>query len=45
MEVGFGPDDIVLDGDLAPSMEMGTAAAHSSVHVYCGQMDARLSNG
>jgi len=44
MEVGLDPGDIVLDGDLAPSTEIGTAAAHSSVHVYCGEMVARLSN-
>ena len=35
MEVGLGPDDIVLDGDPAPPQK-----AHSpqfSAHVYCGQ--------
>ena len=36
MEVGLGPGDIVLDGDLAPSAQRGTAPQFS-VHVCCGQ--------
>ena len=35
MEVGLGPDDVVLDGVAAPP-KMGTAT-HFSAHVYCGQ--------
>ena len=42
-EVGFGPGDIVLDGDLAPVQKRGTAP-HFSAHVYCGQTVAHLSN-
>jgi len=41
MEVGLGPDHIVLDGDPAPPED-----GHSpqfSVGVYCGQIVARLS--
>ena len=35
-EVGPGPGDIVLDGDLAPT-KRGTAAPHFLAYVYCGQ--------
>jgi len=36
-DVGLGPDDIVLDEDLAPpSPEKGTGPQFSA-HVYCGQ--------
>ena len=35
-EVGFGPGDIVLDGD-SSLPETGVTAAHFSAHVYCGQ--------
>jgi len=31
-EVGFGPGDIVLDGDAAPPKERGTAAPYFSAH-------------
>ena len=34
-ELGFGPGDIVLDGDPVP---------HFSAHVYFGQTVAHLSN-
>jgi len=37
-EVILDPGDIVLDGI------QGTAAPHFSVHVYCGQTVAHLSN-
>jgi len=33
-EVGLTPGDIVLDGNLAPPTERGTAAPHFSAHVY-----------
>ena len=37
-EVGLGPGDIVLDGDLAPPQKKGTGALpHFATHVYCGQ--------
>jgi len=45
MEVGLGPDHIVLDADpAAPSApEMGTATSfHFSAHVYCGQAFGRI---
>ena len=35
-EVGLGPDDMVLDGDLAPPSKKG-AQPQTSDHVYCGQ--------
>jgi len=43
---GLSPGDIVLEGDLAPPTERGTAAAPSqfSAHVYCGQTVTHLSN-
>ena len=34
-EVGFGPGDIMLDGE---PLRRGTAAPHFLAHVYCGQM-------
>ena len=39
MEVGLGPDDIVLDGDLAPLPKKGAepTAPKFSAYVYCGQ--------
>jgi len=36
-EVGFGPGDIVLDGDPAPPPLKRGTALHFSAHVYCGQ--------
>ena len=38
-EVGLGPDDIVLDGDVAPPPQIGGAEPPSqfSAHVYCSQ--------
>jgi len=36
VQVGFGSDHIVLDGDPAPSLKRGTAP-YFSAHVYCGQ--------
>jgi len=44
MQVGLVPGDVVLDGNPAPPPERGTAAPHFSVHVYCGQTVANLSN-
>jgi len=32
MEVGLGPGDIVLNEDLAPTTESGTATPHFSAH-------------
>ena len=43
-EVGLGPCDIVLDGDPAPSHGKGHSIPHFSVHFYCGQTVAHLSN-
>ena len=37
MEVGLGPDDIVLDGDPAPPKRGHSPPPQSSVHVCCGQ--------
>jgi len=42
MEVGLGPEYIVLHGDPAPPPKMGTAL-HFSAHVYCGQTVTHLS--
>ena len=42
MEVSLGPGHIVLDGDPVPP-KMGQSTP-ISVHVYCGQTVARLSN-
>ena len=42
MEVGFGPGDIVLDGDPDP-LKRGIAPPDFSSHVYCGQTVAHLS--
>jgi len=42
-EIGFGPGNIVLDGDPAPPTERCTAAPHFSAHVYCGQTVAIIS--
>jgi len=41
--VGLGQGHIVLNGDPALPTERGTAAAHFSAHVYCGETDAHLS--
>jgi len=37
MEVGFGPDDFVLDRDSALHPQKGGGAPQFSTHVYCGQ--------
>jgi len=37
MELGLGPDDVVLNGDPAPPPEKGGEAPKFSAHVYCGQ--------
>jgi len=42
-EVGLGPGDIVLDGDLQ-SPRKGAQPPPLSAHVYCGQTVAHLSN-
>jgi len=42
IEVGLGPDHIVLDGQPAPPKKGGTALQFSS-HVYCGQTVAHIS--
>jgi len=39
MEVGLGPGDFVLDGDLAPLPKKGRSPQFSA-HVYCGQTAA-----
>jgi len=44
MEVGLGPGNIVLDGDIAAPMERGTVAPHFLADVYYGQTVAHLSN-
>jgi len=45
MEVGFGPGDVVLDGNPAPPRKGAQQLApHFSGHVYCGQMVAHVSN-
>jgi len=36
-EAGFGPGDIVLDGDPAPPGKGAQHPQHFSAHVYCGQ--------
>jgi len=38
-EVGLGPGDIVLDGELAPLHRKGHSSPHFSAHVYYGQTD------
>ena len=43
MEIGLGPDDIVLDGDPAPHGK-GHSNPQFSAHVYSGQTVAHLSN-
>jgi len=43
MEVGLGPDHMVLDGDPAPLPQKGHSPQFL-VHVYCGQTVAHLSN-
>ena len=41
MEVGLGPEDIVLDGDAAPLSKKGPEPPPQfSIHVYCGQRAA-----
>ena len=42
MEVGLGPGEIVLDGDLTPPRK-GAQQLHFSAHVYYGQTASRLS--
>ena len=42
-EVGLGPGNTVLDGDLAPPQKTGTVPLQFSAHVYCGQTVAHLS--
>ena len=40
MELGLGPGDVVLDGDIAniaPLPKKGAESPHFSAHVYCGQ--------
>jgi len=37
MQVGLGPSDTVLDGDLAPPPQRGTFPQFS-IHICCGQM-------
>ena len=36
MEVGLGPGEFVLDGDLAPPPQKRGGAPKFSAHVYCG---------
>ena len=36
-QVGLGQDNIVLDGDPAPTPKRGTAASQLSAIAYCGQ--------
>jgi len=36
-DVGLGPDDIVLDGDLAPPSPKKGTGPKFSAHVYCGE--------
>jgi len=43
-EIGLVPGDIVFDGDPAPPTVKGTVAPTFSVHDYCGQTVAHLSN-
>ena len=43
-EVGLGPGHIVLDGDPVGTQPATAAPPHFSVHVYCGQTVAHLSN-
>jgi len=38
MEVGFGPGDVVLDGEPAPPPKEGRSPQFLA-HVYCGQTD------
>jgi len=42
-EVGLGPGNIVLDAAQLPH-EKWHSSPHFSVHVYCGQTVADLSN-
>ena len=44
IEVGLGPDNIVLDGGPAPPpRKRGHAPPKFSAHIYCGQTVAHLS--
>jgi len=43
-EVGLGPGHIVLDGNPVGTQRPHSSPSHFSVHVYCGQTVARLSN-
>jgi len=36
-EVGFGPDDIALDGDPAPLPKRGRSPSPIFAHVYCSR--------
>ena len=38
MEVDLGPGDIVLDGDLAPTLKEAQPPPQFLAHVHCGQM-------
>ena len=40
MQVGLGPDHIVLDGEPAPPPQRGTGPTQFSAHICCGQMAA-----
>jgi len=41
-EVGLGPSDIVLGGDLAPSPQKRGQSPQFSVHIYCGQKAGQI---
>jgi len=43
MQVGLGPGHIVLDRDLAPLPQRGTAPRQFSAHICCGQMAAWMN--
>jgi len=43
MQVGLGPGDVMLDGDPAPPMESGTAAASLLFGLLCSSMVAHLN--
>jgi len=40
VQVGLGPDHIVLDGDPAPVPQRGTTPTQFSAHICCGQVAA-----
>ena len=37
MELGLGPGDFLIDGDIAPSQKRAQSLHQFSAHVYCGQ--------